>query len=63
MVKQLKNRYNDPTVNRKFVLGIDRNKMRLYDCDQSEGGDLLDSGQEEAPVKTFKDKFATLNYD
>ena len=62
MVKQLKNRYNDPTVNRKFVLGIDRNKMRLYDCDQSEGGDLLDSGQEEAPVKTFKDKFATLNY-
>jgi KaiC/GvpD/RAD55 family RecA-like ATPase len=63
MVKQLKNRYNDPTVNRKFVLGIDRNKMRLYDCDQSEGGDLLDSGQEEAPVKTFKEKFATLNYD
>ena len=63
MVKQLKNRNNDPTVNRKFVLGIDRNKMRLYDCDQSEGGDLLDSGQEEAPVKTFKDKFATLNYD
>jgi len=63
MVKQLKNRYNDPTINRKFVLGIDRNKMRLYDCDQSEGGDLLDSGQEEAPVKTFKDKFATLNYD
>jgi archaellum biogenesis ATPase FlaH len=63
MVKQLKNRYNDPTVNRKFVLGIDRNKMRLYDCNQSEGGDLLDSGQEEAPVKTFKDKFATLNYD
>lgn len=64
MVKQLKNRYNDPTINRKFVLGIDRNKMRLYDCDQSEGGDLLDSGQElyEAPVKTFKDKFATLNY-
>ena len=62
MVKQLKNRYNDPTVNRKFVLGIDRNKMRLYDCDQSEGGDLLDSGQEDAPVKTFKDKFATLNY-
>jgi hypothetical protein len=37
--------------------------MRLYDCDQSEGGDLLDSGQEEAPVKTFKEKFATLNYD
>ena len=35
MVKQLKNRYNDPTVNKRFVLGIDRAKMRLYDCEQS----------------------------
>ena len=32
MVKQLKNRYNDPTMNKRFVVGIDRNKMRLYDC-------------------------------
>ena len=31
LVKQLKNRYNDPTVSRKFILGIDRSKMRLYD--------------------------------
>jgi hypothetical protein len=47
MVKQLKNRYNDLSVNKRFVLGIDRAKMRLYDCEQSAQGDILDSGQEE----------------
>ena len=46
MVKQLKNRYNDPTYNRRFVIGVDRTKMRLYDCEQSAQDDLLDSGQE-----------------
>ena len=35
LVKQLKNRYNDLTVHRRFVVGIDRTKMRLYDVDQS----------------------------
>ena len=40
MVKQLKNRYND-TINKRFVLGIDRAKMRLYDCEQNIGGDLM----------------------
>ena len=34
LVKQLKNRYNDPTRNKKFVIGIDRPKMKLYDCEQ-----------------------------
>lgn len=47
MVKQLKNRYADPTVYKKFVIGIDRAKMRLYDVDQSAQKDILDSGQEE----------------
>ena len=47
MVKQLKNRYNDPTMNKRFVVGIDRAKMRLYDCEQSAQDDILDSGQEE----------------
>jgi hypothetical protein len=47
MVKQLKNRYNDPTMNKRFVLGIDRAKMRLYDVEQSAQKDILDSGQEE----------------
>ena len=35
MVKQLKNRYNDPTVNKKFVIGIDRAKMKLYDVENN----------------------------
>jgi len=47
MVKQLKNRYNDPTMNKRFVVGIDRAKMRLYDCEQSAQDDILDSGQDE----------------
>jgi len=47
MVKQLKNRYNDPTMNKRFVVGVDRAKMRLFDVEQSAQKDILDSGQEE----------------
>ena len=47
MVKQLKNRYNDISVYKRFIVGIDRAKMRLYDCEQSAQDDILDSGQEE----------------
>ena len=47
MVKQLKNRYNDLAMNRRFVVGIDRSKMRLYDCEQTAQDDILDSGKEE----------------
>ena len=47
MVKQLKNRYNDPTLHKRFVVGIDRAKMRLYDCEQSAQEDILDNGREE----------------
>jgi len=61
LVKQLKNRYNDPTMNKRFVVGIDRAKMRLYDVDQTAQNDILDSGQEEEydyeekkPKKTFE---------
>ena len=60
LVKQLKNRYNDPTVNKRFVIGIDRAKMRLYDCEQSAQDDILDTnggGQyddEEKPKKSFE---------
>ena len=46
MVKQLKNRYNDPTIYKRFIVGIDRAKMRLYDCEQTAQKDILDSGQE-----------------
>jgi len=47
MVKQLKNRYNDPTIHKRFIVGIDRAKMRLYDCEQSAQSDLLDNKKEE----------------
>jgi len=46
-VKQLKNRYNDPTINKRFILGIDRSKMKLYDVELNAQDDLVDSGQED----------------
>ena len=61
MVKQLKNRYNDLSVFKRFVVGIDRAKMRLYDCEQTAQDDILDSGQDEEynyeeskPKKSFE---------
>lgn len=42
MIKQLKNRYGDPSVNKRFVVGVDRSKMRLYDVDDSYQEDILD---------------------
>jgi len=57
MVKQLKNRYNDPTVNRKFILGVDRSKMRFYDVEQNAQTDLVDSGQD---TLSSNDKFKKL---
>ena len=56
MVKQLKNRYNDPTSNKRFVLGIDRAKMRLYDVEQSAQDDILDSGQKKGADDKFVEK-------
>lgn len=47
MVKQLKNRYNDPGANKRFVIGIDRARMKLYDCEQEAQHDIIDSGQED----------------
>jgi archaellum biogenesis ATPase FlaH len=44
MIKQLKNRYNDPTYHRRFVVGVDRSKMRLYDCEQTAQDELVDIG-------------------
>jgi replicative DNA helicase len=55
MVKQLKNRYNDPTIYKRFIVGIDRAKMRLYDCEQSAQKDILDSGQEDE-YNDYEDK-------
>jgi archaellum biogenesis ATPase FlaH len=47
MVKQLKNRYNDPTVNKRFVIGVDRAKMKLYDLENSAQKNISDSGMPE----------------
>ena len=61
LVKQLKNRYNDVNLNKRFVVGIDRAKMRLYDCEQTAQDDILDSGrdeeynyEEQKPKKSFE---------
>lgn len=64
MVKQLKNRYNDPTFHKRFTIGIDRAKMKLFDIEQSAQNGIADSGHKggDKPLNTFgtnerKDKF------
>lgn len=65
MVKQLKNRYGDPAKYKRFVVGVDRNKMRLYNVEQSAQEDVLDSpmfdkskfSEEESERKKPKKKF------
>ena len=57
MVKQLKNRYNDPSYYKRFTIGVDRSKMKLYDVDQSGQDGLADSGQDK-PVNTFGNREA-----
>jgi hypothetical protein len=55
MVKQLKNRYNDPTFYKRFTVGVDRSKMRLYDVEQSGQDGLVDAGTDK-PLNTFGDR-------
>ena len=64
MVKQLKNRYYDPTLNKRFCIGIDRSKMRLYDVEEAQDG-LVDAGVEDKIIKKVSGKksFAELKYD
>jgi replicative DNA helicase len=50
IVKQLKNRYNDPSFYKRFVVGIDRAKMKLYDVEASAQDNLSDAGQDDEPV-------------
>jgi replicative DNA helicase len=60
LVKQLKNRYNDLSIYKRFVVGIDRSKMRLFDCEQNAQEDILDNKKEEEysyeekPKKSFE---------
>jgi len=53
MVKQLKNRYSDPTTNKRFVIGVDRAKMKLYDAEESAQTNISDSGQIEEDKPAF----------
>jgi replicative DNA helicase len=53
MVKQLKNRYSDPTTNKRFVIGVDRAKMKLYDAEESAQTNISDSGQVEDDRPVF----------
>ena len=57
LVKQLKNRYNDPTVNKRFIIGVERAKMKLYDVSQSAQKDLVDTGQEDTDMAEVEDRF------
>ena len=71
LVKQLKNRYNDPTSYRKFIVGVDRSKMRLYDVEQKAQEDIADSGQNDEPlfdvstgnIMRNKADFGTFQYE
>ena len=63
MVKQLKNRYSDPNDNKRFVVGVDRGKMRLYDAEPSAQADIADSGQvkKDVPLNTFGNREKKFN--
>ena len=65
MIKQLKNRYSDPTSNRKFVIGIDRSKMKLYDVEQFAQNELVDTGQDDEPAfdKATGGKYKNLKFE
>lgn len=60
MVKQIKNRYYDPTKNKRFVIGVDRAKMKLYDAEASAQHGIVDSGQ---PEMDNKQKFNKKSFD
>ena len=66
MVKQLKNRYSNMSVNKRFVVGVDKSKMKFYDVDNSQE-DIIDSGKEEndnlvSMTDKMKSKFAQFNF-
>ena len=56
-IKQLKNRYNDPSINKRFVVGVDRSKMRLYDVESTVQLGVVDNGQEKLNREFDKPSF------
>jgi hypothetical protein len=72
LVKQLKNRYNDPTRYRRFVIGVDRSRMKLYDVEADAQEDILDGpvmdktsfGQRDSDIAfSKKSKFSAKNFE
>jgi replicative DNA helicase len=63
LVKQLKNRYSDPNHFKRFVVGVDRAKMRLYDVEDSAQSGLADAGQDDPPLNTFGNRERKFNKD
>jgi len=62
LVKQLKNRYSDPNNFKRFVIGVDRAKMRLYDAEASAQADITDAGQvDDKPLNTFGNREKKFN--
>ncbi len=61
-VKQLKNRFGDPSMNRAFMIGVDRSKMRLYDVEQS-AQNIVDSNQTEEKEEDAYGKFSEIKFD
>lgn len=62
MIKQLKNRYNDPSYYKKFVVGIDRNKMRIFDVENSAQEGIVSESQSSVPSYTPKQKKDTSGF-
>ena len=56
LVKQLKNRYNDPIKYKRFVIGIDRSRMKLYDVEESAQKDIMTDMAADKPINTFGDR-------
>jgi len=63
MVKQLKNRYSDPNTYKRFVIGIDRSKMKLYDAEPDAQNGIIDSGTDipDKPINTFGNRERKFN--
>jgi hypothetical protein len=61
MVKQLKNRYSDPTAHKRFIIGVDRSKMKLYDVEDSAQSGVSDAGSQmpDKPLNTFGNREKT----
>ena len=63
MIKQLKNRYNDPNIYKRFMVGVDRAKMKLYDVEQTAQKDIADAGDiDDKPLNTFGERERTSSF-